>query len=720
MSLPVWQTPAGALGTHPTQDVVNIQLYATPVFPGTLITYAFLSGELPIGISLSTIGTISGTIGNVTSETVYNFTVRATDEYGSFRDRSFSLTVVQANSPKFTTPSGVILVSYDSTYIDYTIQYYNPDPTNVVTVTQSSGLLPDGLYLTSDGHIKGYALPPFTVDRSPAETTFTFTLQIHSALGSDVSSYSITIINQILVNSYNSRSPVILNSQPMVEPVSSDPYYAYYTSNNVIPFTRGNEQFSFKILGHDFDGSGVSYLFGALPQGLTGDSVTGWITGSPVMLAESINQFTFDVTVVKLSNSSITSGKESFSVVISNNIPEDIIWNTDSNLGTILNGQQSLLTLSATSAKFLEYYLVEGSLPPNLGLLPTGEIIGRVSYQPESTYVLDGTQTTFSFTVRAFSPEFTLLQSYKNFTITVDHYFDKPTENIYLKAAPAFSGRQIIQSLLTNESLIPSQYLFRPNDPNFGKAKDVRYVHAYGMTPSKAEAYINAISQNHYNRKLILGPLQTAVASDTNGNIIYEVVYSPIIDDLIKSDNTTLPQTVVVEQTISLQEGPWTVSNNDIYTSYTYNADGYYYTSLTPGYVDKLYPGSLINMRNQVTSVISQNTDKKLLPLWMTTQQTGISTLGFVQAWVVCYTLPGYSTPIKNNIEANWGHTLNEIDFSVDRYLIDKSATYNYNVNLAKPQWVEIPGDQPPPNPSDEYDLTILFPRKTILPKNID
>lgn len=719
MTLPIWQTPAGALGTHPTSDVVNIQLYAVPLFPGTLLAYKFLSGELPIGLSLTSDGFLVGTIGMVSEQTDYNFTIRITDEFGSFRDRSFSITVVQANNPKFLTPEGIILVTNDSTYVNYSIQYSNPDPTNVVTITKSSGILPDGLYLTNDGTIKGYALPPYTSNRSPTETTFQFTLQIHSKLGNAVATYSISVINQLVLSPVNSRVPVILNSEPLTEPLVSDQYYAYYTTDNNIPITRGNENFSFKVLGHDFDGSGLLYQFGALPEGLVGDPATGWITGSPVMPAESINKFVFDVVVVKLSNTAINSGRQTFSIILSNNIPEDIVWNTPSDLGTILNGADSLFTISATSSRYLEYFIDSGSLPPNLELLPSGEIVGRVSFQPEKSYVTVGTKTAYNFRVHAFSPEFTLLSTYQDFTITVEHYFDKPTENIYLKAAPNIAGRKLIQSLLVG-NLIPDEYLFRPNDPNFGKAKDVRYIHAYGMTPSTAVEYINAISQNHYNRKIILGPLQTAVASDSNGNILYEVVYSPIIDDLITKDNTTLPQTILLEQPASLQEGPWTVSSGEIFASYSHNADGMFYTSLTPGYVNELYPGSLINMRKQVTDVIGQNTDRKLLPLWMTTQQTGINTLGFVQAWVLCYTLPNCASIVKNNIEQNWGHTLNEIDFSVDRYLIDKSATYNYNVNLSKPQWTEIPGDSPLPIPSDQYDMTILFPRKTILPKNID
>jgi hypothetical protein len=92
------------------------------------------------------------------------------------------------------------------------------------------------------------------------------------------------------------------------------------------------------------------------------------------------------------------------------------------------------------------------------------------------------------------------------------------------------------------------------------------------------------------------------------------------------------------------------------------------------------------------------------------------STLGFIQAWVLCYTLPGYSALVKNIIESNWDYTLNVIDFSLDRFIVDKSATYNYNTSAITPAWTDLPSTTTTPDPIDIYDLPILFPQETILP----
>jgi hypothetical protein len=164
-----------------------------------------------------------------------------------------------------------------------------------------------------------------------------------------------------------------------------------------------------------------------------------------------------------------------------------------------------------------------------------------------------------------------------------------------------------------------------------------------------------------------------------------------------------------------MDQGPYYVSNDDKYTT-----DESIYTSYSPGYIRDLYPASLTNMRVELTNHLEYTDDQGLLPRWMTSQQADGNTLGFVQAWVIAYTLPGKSEMIKYVIDNYWTHRLNEIDFSVDRFIIDKSASFNYNVKLVKPNWNEFPGGYPTPDPMNVYDIPVLFPRKTILPKNVE
>jgi hypothetical protein len=336
---------------------------------------------------------------------------------------------------------------------------------------------------------------------------------------------------------------------------------------------------------------------------------------------------------------------------------------------------------------------------------------------------------------------YSVIQSSKTFTITVLQEYTQPTDTLYIKAAPSINDRNIINSLLTSETLIPEEMVYRPNDIYFGKATSVIYEHAYGIYASSIDEYLAAVTQNHYWRNITLGELKTAVAKNSSGDIIYEVVYSEVIDNLVNTAGISIQQEIYWPRLIDLQLGPWYTSITDIYTSYETVLGQDYYTSLTPGYARTLYPNSLFNMRNRVGQVVGQVKDSTLLPLWMTSQQENGGTLGYTQAWVICYTKPrivvdgtaltyaefndtglkradyfSYAELIKDNINTNWQYTLNEINFRIDRFSVNKSETYNYDKKLNPSAWTGLPSASPVPDPIDSKDFYVLFPRQTILP----
>jgi hypothetical protein len=306
--------------------------------------------------------------------------------------------------------------------------------------------------------------------------------------------------------------------------------------------------------------------------------------------------------------------------------------------------------------------------------------------------------------------------------------------------------------------------LYRPDDVYFGKAKSytnqdnesngivgVVYEHAFGIYASNINQYIAAVTKNHYWRNITLGQIETAIARDENGNIIYEVVYSRVVDNLVNPNGISVAEEIVWPRPIDLNLGPWYTSATSIYTSYEKVPpvlDQEYYTSLSPGYARLLYPNSLYNMRTRVAQNLGQEYDSRLLPLWMTSQQINGSTLGYTQAWVICYTQPrilvngqpltyaefkatgltrsdykSYAETIKDNIETDWinpvtgdVNKLNIINFRIDRFSVNKLNTYNYDTNTSPPTWTGLPSATPVPNPLDSKNFNVLFPRKTILP----
>ena len=185
---------------------------------------------------------------------------------------------------------------------------------------------------------------------------------------------------------------------------------------------------------------------------------------------------------------------------------------------------------------------------------------------------------------------------------------------------------------------------------------------------------------------------------------------------MVNPQGVSISSEIYWPRLIDLGEGPWYTSSTSIFTSWINKLGQDYVTSLTPGYARVLYPNSLSNMRNRVGQVVGQEFNSKLLPLWMTSQQTNGSTLGYTPAWVICYTKPGFSNTIKSNIENKWNYTLNQINFEIDRFSVDKSMTYNYDNNTSPPAWTGLPSATPTPNPLDSKDFYVLFPRQTILP----
>jgi len=711
MAQPTWNTAAGSLGNFPIQYPISVQLSASAVSPAITITYTLLSGSLPIGLTLNSSGLISGTPTFISELETANFAVRATDNLNNLTDRTFSMTVAGSAIPYFTTPTGSLFSTNDSLWIEYQIGYTVPIADTPTVVRVTDGELPPGLEINEVGIIRGYPEPPVNGLGEPIIQTYYFTLQLYSQYGGKSNSYTITVINQHTPISKggpgyanNTRVPTILNTRPLTFIISpTDPYYAYYiipppesstfttapSANAFIGTLQSGNQFTFKINGYDFDGNTLRYNFSGLPAGLSGDSTTGWVTGTPNVAAPGLSSYSFRVATYKTANSAIQSAFFNFSYYVSNEISPIITWITSSDLGTIYNGTVCTKKVSAVADADLVYTITSGTLPPNLTLSTTGEIIGTVADQPTNILLAVGDSTEFTFTIRAQSPLYPIITATKTFVLTVYQEFDQPTDTVYIKAMPSVQDRNIINLLLQNDTLIPPDYIYRIDDPNFGKATSVIYEHAYGIFASNITQYLEAITRNHYWRFLTLGQIKTAVANDEYGEPLYEVVYSEIIDNLVNPQGVSVGNSIYWPRPIKLNTG---------------------------GAVRLLYPNSLVDMRTRVANVLGQTQNGALLPLWMTSQQPDGSILGYTQAWVICYTKPGYSSEIVTNIERFYPYILNQITFEIDRITVNKTITYDYDTTVTPNVWTALPSATPTPIPLDSEDFYAIFPRKTIIP----
>jgi len=515
MAQPTWITAAGSLGSYPYGYTISVSLLAVPVSPAISVTYKLLSGTLPNNLSLNTVtGYITGIPVLVLEDTTNTFTIRATDNLGNVRDRTFSMLISGSALPQFTTPGGILLTTLDSVWTQTQIEYTDPDSSNPVIVELQEGTIPPGLEINYKGLIQGYPNPPlseetlsvvytlatstlastdyvyclsvsgivpgrpvyFTGDTistispgqvyyvkyvdttlnafsisvsqngstfalsddignmsvtlpqtsigSPTIRSYNFVLRLVSRLGNTTQSYSITIVNQNLPvsqggpgNPPNTRPPTILNTRPrVINPPDTDIYYGYYllppippTQNAQIGTAQSDNYFAFKLIGYDFDSNDLTYICTGLPSGITYDSTTGWITGTPTLALPGINTYIFNAQVVKTGRENIGSPVFNFGFNLALDVIGDITWITSSNLGIIFNGTPSTLKVLAESDVDLQYRVSSGTFPPNLVLLDNGEITGIVANQPTDVFLEGGTSTDFTFTIQAYSPTYAII-----------------------------------------------------------------------------------------------------------------------------------------------------------------------------------------------------------------------------------------------------------------------------------------------------------------------
>ena len=766
VAIPEFTTPTGTILNSNDTVWRELQIeYTNPVSTNP-ISIRKVQGALPPGLEINETGLIRG----YPNPPVINI---------NYSKVNTSVLAISSNVLTVLSTTGFVkerpIIFTGAVYGDIVANrtYYVKDILSATTFTISSARGGTEEILIDGVGTFGAQLPQIQTGE-PTIQTYSFTLELSSPLGNALESYNIVIANQNAPISAggpgfppNSRIPSILNTRPATFDIAAnDPtnygYYVFPNDDINITYTpneeadigtfQSGEYFSWRMLGKDFDGNALEYQYTDLPLGLVGDPVTGWITGTPTIASDSISDFAFSVNVRKASFTSIQSSIFKFKMTVTNNILGVVTWKTSSDLGKINNSETSILAVNATSDVALEYRVTSGTLPPNLQLLDNGEISGKVAYQPNDTFTEPNEETSFTFTIQAYSPLYPVISSTREFTLTVVQEFIQPTDTLYIKCVPNVADRNIIKGLLENTTIIPTADLYRPEDVNFGKADNITYEHAYGIYASDFEEYVASINKNHYWRYVTLGQLKTAVAKNSAGEVVYEVVYSEIQDNLINPKGKSISEEIIWPRNIPLNKGPWYTSVDDIYTSYidttpdgqqiqteetfeeqlivsetelfllTETSQPKYYTSLTPGYARALFPNSLPNMRDRTGENLGQEFDFRLLPEWMTSQQANGSTLGYTPAWVIAYCKPGTSDTIKNNIETLWvdplgnPYTLNTINFQLDRITVDKSATFDYDNNVSPPAWTGLPSASPEPNPIDSEDFHVLFPRRTILP----
>jgi hypothetical protein len=165
---PVWTTASGSLGTF--NEMVSISVSATGTDSDSTISYALASGStLPSGVTLNSAnGLISGTLPAISSDTIYSFTINASDGLNVI-PRTFSIT--SSNLINWSTEAGSLGTFYELSTINLPLSATSPDSATVTYALANGSSLPSGVSLNSStGTISG-TLPNITTN-----TTYTFTI----------------------------------------------------------------------------------------------------------------------------------------------------------------------------------------------------------------------------------------------------------------------------------------------------------------------------------------------------------------------------------------------------------------------------------------------------------------------------------------------------------------------------------------------------------------
>jgi hypothetical protein len=195
-----------------------------------------------------------------------------------------------------------------------------------------------------------------------------------------------------------------------------------------------------------------------------------------------------------------------------------------------------------------------------------------------------------------------------------------------------------------------------------------------GIESVQAVRYVQAMSRNHYNKRLNFGDVKFAVAKDPlTQDIEYEAVYVDIVDEFEKNGAS-------VKQIVDLPNH----INSRVLVSY----DAITVDSDIPFASDRdhqrIFPNSFKNMRSRIKDVGER--DREFLPLWMRSIQNEAQfEPGYTKALVLCYTKPGRSAGLISRIKFS-GFDFKSIDFEADRYVIDILDGEIENKYLAFPQ----------------------------------
>jgi hypothetical protein len=487
-----------------------------------------------------------------------------------------------------------------------------------------------------------------------------------------------------------------------------------WTTPSNLGIFRANNYVTFKLDTYDglvlgpvtytLDNTNPDLTPSVIPPGMLFDQGTGELFGVVPYQPAVTKNYKFTVTATRLSDSEETAySKRTFNVKLLGEVESAMQWVTDSDIGSIEANLVSTFSIKATSTlanSNILYVITSGQLPPGLTLNLDGEIVGKVPQfgttgKPgiiridSGDFTLDNSTTTLDREYRVVVEardiaEYSAIS--KEFVIKVAVPNDRQYSNMVVRPFLKKEQRELFKTFITDSTIFDINSIYRPSDPNFGIQTELKMLVFAGIETKTAAEVVSVVGQNHKPKRFKLGEIKKAQAKEPGtDNVIYEIVYVDVIDPLEIGDKH-------LDLAIGTSEDPYklTVDQTNIYYNGPFNTSERYWGAPKPysasvdrndTYLNLTYrqPASVALWRKRIKQLGLR--ERNYLPLWMRTIQDGnVQELDYVKAIPLCYCKPGTSDnillKIKNYFKNN-DFIFNQIDYVIDRYIIDSVTGYN-------------------------------------------
>jgi hypothetical protein len=446
-----------------------------------------------------------------------------------------------------------------------------------------------------------------------------------------------------------------------------------------------------------------------LPPGMLFDPFTAEVVGNLPYQPAITKQYRFTIKATRFTEKGETaSAKRTFTADIIGEIDSNITWLTDSDLGILEADYISNLFVKAKTTLVnvpILYYFISGSLPPGLSFNFDGEIIGKINQFGEednpglitfddNTFILDDGTTTldkeYYFTIEARDiVGYTAIQ--RTFKLRVDTPNDRLFSNLIVKPFLKLDQREYYKEFINDPDIFDITAIYRPNDPNFGLRKNLEMLIYAGIETKSADEVVSKLTRNHRNKRFKFGEVKKAIANfPFTTNLVYEVIYVEMFDPLEKG-SLSLPSQI----NVSPSSRKITVDQDNSFYNGDPNQINPYWNRPDPFHVtvdqdsvfagdpnsEIRFPSSVKRWRERITTIGIN--DYNYLPLWMRTIQEGdLTPLRYIKAVPICFCKAGKADDILLNIKKS-NFDFKNIDFYIDRYIIDKVTGYTQDKYIA-------------------------------------